>query len=83
MLIYVLSDFEDTWDLMHVCFYCLPRRTRKFFHKQPSVDNVSETSVTDESMSESTTASVPRVRAVISTASYSEAVMNVNDSVET
>ncbi|XP_036934162.1 pro-epidermal growth factor [Acanthopagrus latus] len=34
--------------------------TRKFFHKQPSVDNVSETSVTDESMSESTTASVPR-----------------------
>ncbi|KAF3838736.1 hypothetical protein F7725_010504, partial [Dissostichus mawsoni] len=34
--------------------------TRKFFHKQPSVDNVSETSVTDESMSETTTTSVPR-----------------------
>ncbi|KAK5896718.1 hypothetical protein CesoFtcFv8_009848 [Champsocephalus esox] len=32
--------------------------TRKFFHKQPSVDNVSETSVTDESMSETT--SMPR-----------------------
>ncbi|KAI3351475.1 hypothetical protein L3Q82_020324 [Scortum barcoo] len=34
--------------------------TRKFFHKQPSVDNVSETSVTDESMSETTTTNVPR-----------------------
>ncbi|KAL6117260.1 egf [Pungitius sinensis] len=30
--------------------YCYGSRT--FFHKQPSVDNVSETSVTDESMSE-------------------------------
>uniref|UniRef100_A0A3Q3FLQ0 Epidermal growth factor n=1 Tax=Labrus bergylta TaxID=56723 RepID=A0A3Q3FLQ0_9LABR len=50
-----------------VCFY-FPEmesyacKTRKFFHKQPSVDNVSETSVTDESSSESTTTSVPRVR---------------------
>ncbi|XP_023253754.1 pro-epidermal growth factor [Seriola lalandi dorsalis] len=34
--------------------------TRKFFHKQPSVDNVSETSMTDESMLEATTTSVPR-----------------------
>ncbi|XP_031722719.1 pro-epidermal growth factor [Anarrhichthys ocellatus] len=34
--------------------------TRKLFHKQPSVDNVSETSVTDKSMSETTTTSVPR-----------------------
>ncbi|XP_071313320.1 pro-epidermal growth factor [Trachinotus anak] len=34
--------------------------TRKFFHKQSSVDNVSETSVTDESVSEATTSSVPR-----------------------
>ncbi|KAE8285591.1 Pro-epidermal growth factor [Larimichthys crocea] len=34
--------------------------TRKFFQKRPSVDNVSETSVTDESMSQSTTSSVPR-----------------------
>ncbi|XP_070769594.1 pro-epidermal growth factor [Enoplosus armatus] len=34
--------------------------TRKFFHKQPSEDNVSETSVTDESMSETSTTSVPR-----------------------
>ncbi|XP_060935029.1 pro-epidermal growth factor [Limanda limanda] len=34
--------------------------TRKFFRKQPSVDNVSETSVTDESTSETTP--VPRVR---------------------
>nr|XP_019936270.1 PREDICTED: pro-epidermal growth factor [Paralichthys olivaceus] len=32
--------------------------TRKFFHKQPSVDDVSETSVTDESLSETTP--VPR-----------------------
>ncbi|XP_041800377.1 pro-epidermal growth factor [Chelmon rostratus] len=39
--------------------------TRKFFHKQPSVDNVSETSVTDESMSESTTTSVPRFYMVV------------------
>ncbi|XP_076595958.1 pro-epidermal growth factor [Chaetodon auriga] len=38
---------------------------RKFFHKQPSVDNVSETSVTDESMSESTTTSVPRFYMVV------------------
>nr|XP_033488398.1 pro-epidermal growth factor isoform X2 [Epinephelus lanceolatus] len=38
--------------------YCFG--TRRFFRKQPSVDNVSETSVTDESMSETTTASVPR-----------------------
>ncbi|XP_040904286.1 pro-epidermal growth factor [Toxotes jaculatrix] len=38
--------------------YCY--RTRKFFHKQHSVDNVSETSVTSESMSETTTTSVPR-----------------------
>ncbi|XP_032383448.1 pro-epidermal growth factor [Etheostoma spectabile] len=34
--------------------------TRKFFPKQPSEDSVSETSVTDESMSETTTTSVPR-----------------------
>ncbi|XP_034739439.1 pro-epidermal growth factor [Etheostoma cragini] len=34
--------------------------TRKFFTKQPSEDSVSETSVTDESMSETTTTSVPR-----------------------
>ncbi|XP_059202954.1 pro-epidermal growth factor [Centropristis striata] len=33
--------------------------TRRFFHKQPSVDNVSETSVTDESMSEINTTTVP------------------------
>lgn len=47
---------------MHVCFYCPMSRTRKFFHKQPSVDNMSVTSVTDESMSEPTTTSVPQVR---------------------
>ncbi|XP_067454429.1 pro-epidermal growth factor [Thunnus thynnus] len=35
--------------------------TRGLFRKQPSVDNMSETSVTDESMSETTTTSVPRV----------------------
>ncbi|XP_058506572.1 pro-epidermal growth factor [Solea solea] len=34
--------------------------TRNLFRKQSSVDNVSETSVTDESMSETTTTSVPR-----------------------
>ncbi|XP_005467322.3 pro-epidermal growth factor [Oreochromis niloticus] len=34
--------------------------TRKRFRKQPSVDNVSETSMTDESMSETTTTTVPR-----------------------
>ncbi|KAG8003818.1 Pro-epidermal growth factor, partial [Nibea albiflora] len=34
--------------------------TRRFFQKRPSVDDVSETSVTDESMSQSTTSSVPR-----------------------
>lgn len=45
--------------LVHL--YHLPHRT-KFFHKHPSVDNVSETSVTDESMSESATTSGPRVR---------------------
>ncbi|XP_044061864.1 pro-epidermal growth factor isoform X2 [Siniperca chuatsi] len=39
--------------------------TRKFFHKQPSVDNVSETSVTDETMSETTTTSVPRFFMVV------------------
>ncbi|XP_037635248.1 pro-epidermal growth factor [Sebastes umbrosus] len=38
--------------------YCYGTRT--FFHKQSSVDDVSETSVTDESMSETTTTSVPR-----------------------
>ncbi|XP_034545945.1 pro-epidermal growth factor [Notolabrus celidotus] len=43
--------------------YCFG--ARRFFHKQPSVDNVSETSVTDESMSESTTASVPRFYMVV------------------
>ncbi|XP_065815123.1 pro-epidermal growth factor [Labrus bergylta] len=43
--------------------YCFG--TRKFFHKQPSVDNVSETSVTDESSSESTTTSVPRFYMVV------------------
>ncbi|CAJ1059042.1 pro-epidermal growth factor [Xyrichtys novacula] len=43
--------------------YCFG--TRRFFHKQPSVDNVSETSVTDESMSESTTTSVPRFYMVV------------------
>lgn len=46
----------------YVCFYSIPCRTKKFFHKHQSVDNVSETSVTDESMSESTATSVPRVR---------------------
>ncbi|XP_028272289.1 pro-epidermal growth factor [Parambassis ranga] len=44
--------------------------TRRLFHKQPSVDNVSETSVTDESMSEKeretiTTISAPRFCMVI------------------
>ncbi|XP_035525395.1 pro-epidermal growth factor [Morone saxatilis] len=39
--------------------------TRKFFHKQPSVDDVSETSVTDESVSETTTTSVPRFYMVV------------------
>ncbi|XP_070693269.1 pro-epidermal growth factor [Pempheris klunzingeri] len=39
--------------------------TRKFFAKQPSVDNVSESSVTDESMSETTTTSVPRFYMVV------------------
>ncbi|KAM4621919.1 pro-epidermal growth factor [Polymixia lowei] len=33
---------------------------RRFFRKQPSVDNMSETSVTDESMSETTVTSTPR-----------------------
>ncbi|KAM9376182.1 pro-epidermal growth factor [Pholidichthys leucotaenia] len=35
--------------------------TRRVFHKQPSMDNVSESSVTDESMSETTTTSVPQI----------------------
>ncbi|KAM9356664.1 pro-epidermal growth factor [Symphorus nematophorus] len=39
--------------------------TRRFFRKQPSVDNVSETSMTDESMSESTTTSVPQFYMVV------------------
>nr|XP_020463140.1 pro-epidermal growth factor-like [Monopterus albus] len=34
--------------------------TRRLFHKQPSVDNVSESSLTDENMSETTTTSVPQ-----------------------
>ncbi|XP_067373872.1 pro-epidermal growth factor isoform X2 [Channa argus] len=38
--------------------YCY--RTRRLFPKHPSVDNVSETSVTDKSMSETTTTSLPR-----------------------
>ncbi|MED6257968.1 hypothetical protein ATANTOWER_001186, partial [Ataeniobius toweri] len=38
--------------------YCF--RTRRLFLKQSSVDNVSEISMTDESMSETTTTSVPR-----------------------
>ncbi|KAM9740510.1 pro-epidermal growth factor isoform 2-T2 [Menidia menidia] len=38
--------------------YCF--RTGRIFHKQPSEDNVSEISVTDESMSETTTTSLPR-----------------------
>ncbi|KAM6923420.1 pro-epidermal growth factor [Xenentodon cancila] len=38
--------------------YCF--RTRRLSHKQPSVDNVSDISMTDESMSETTTTSVPR-----------------------
>ncbi|XP_072252437.1 pro-epidermal growth factor [Leuresthes tenuis] len=37
--------------------YCF--RARRIFHKQPSVDNVSEISVTDESMLETTTTSAP------------------------
>ncbi|XP_074529760.1 pro-epidermal growth factor [Halichoeres trimaculatus] len=43
--------------------YCFG--ARRFFHKQPSEDNVSETSVTDESMSESTSTSVPRFYMVV------------------
>eukprot|EP00064_Thunnus_orientalis_P002336 superscaffoldBa00000165_g2343 len=39
--------------------------TRGLFGKQPSVDNMSETSVTDESMSETTTTSVPRFYMVV------------------
>uniref|UniRef100_A0A3P9P011 Epidermal growth factor n=1 Tax=Poecilia reticulata TaxID=8081 RepID=A0A3P9P011_POERE len=40
--------------------YCF--RSRRLVHKQTSEDDVSEISVTDESMSETTTTSVPRVR---------------------
>ncbi|XP_008277701.1 pro-epidermal growth factor [Stegastes partitus] len=39
--------------------------TRRILHKQPSVDNVSETSVTDESTSETITTSVPRFYMVV------------------
>ncbi|XP_034036848.1 pro-epidermal growth factor [Thalassophryne amazonica] len=39
--------------------YCY--RTRRFFQKQPSVDNVSETSVTDENMTETINTSRPQV----------------------
>ncbi|XP_053179658.1 pro-epidermal growth factor [Scomber japonicus] len=39
--------------------------TRGLFRQQPSVDNMSETSVTDESMSETTTTSVPRFYMVV------------------
>ncbi|XP_040031124.2 pro-epidermal growth factor isoform X1 [Gasterosteus aculeatus] len=42
--------------------YCYGNRT--FLHKQPSVDNVSETSVTDESMSEPPATSRPRLDVV-------------------
>ncbi|XP_047441304.1 pro-epidermal growth factor [Mugil cephalus] len=39
--------------------------TRRLFHKQPSVDNMSETSVTDESVSQITATSVPRFYMVV------------------
>uniref|UniRef100_A0A8D3C9F9 Epidermal growth factor n=1 Tax=Scophthalmus maximus TaxID=52904 RepID=A0A8D3C9F9_SCOMX len=52
--------------------YCYS--TRKIFHKQPSVDNVSETSVTDESMSETTSSSVPRFYMLIENGADGEAL---------
>lgn len=48
----------------HLWFYGLLHRTNIIFGKHPSVDNVSETSVTDETMSESATVNVPRVRRI-------------------
>ncbi|XP_071391277.1 pro-epidermal growth factor [Centroberyx affinis] len=39
--------------------------TRRFFRKQPSVDDMSETSMTDESMSETTTTSTHRFYVVL------------------
>lgn len=52
------------WDL-HIdeCNFSINlHRARRLSHKQRSVDNVSDTSITDESMSEITTTTVPRVR---------------------
>ncbi|XP_076005374.1 pro-epidermal growth factor [Genypterus blacodes] len=52
--------------------------TRRFFRKQPSVDNMSETSETDESMSETTTTSAPQFCVVVENGSEGEKILSMS-----